>query len=175
MSPADSYVIRQARANDVEPMRALEHGAAQKFRAIGYVFCADGPVCDAIEHVRVMTNGATFVFDTDAGALAGFAMFDAHDAGCHLIEIDVDPAHQGRGLARRLIAAGEDWARERGLGEMTLTTFRDVPWNAPFYARLGFEELTPGPERRELAAVIAQEAASGFAFAPRIAMRKPLL
>lgn len=175
MTGAVNHAVRKARVSDIEPMRALERRAAQKFRDIAYDFCADGPVRDASEHARVMAAGATFIVEADAGGLAGFAMFEALDCGCHLIEIDVGPAHQGQGMARRLIAAGEAWAHAKGLGEMTLTTYRDVPWNAPFYERLGFEDLTPGPERRELAAVIAQEAAWGFAFAPRIAMRRPLL
>jgi N-acetylglutamate synthase-like GNAT family acetyltransferase len=49
-------------------------------------------------------------------------------------------------IGRQLIACVADHARTLGLTSLTLTTFRDVPWNAPFYARLGFEyiaELTP--------------------------------
>ena len=34
-------------------------------------------------------------------------------------------------------------AAEQGARGVTLRTFADVPWNAPFYARLGF---TPVPE-----------------------------
>ena len=54
---------------------------------------------------------------------------------------------------------------------MTLTTFRDVPWNAPFYERLGFcvldsSELTP-----ELDAVVREEAARGLDRDRRVVMR----
>ena len=62
------------------------------------------------------------------------------------------------------------WARASGLAAVTLTTFRDVPWNAPFYRRVGFEVVddpTPG-----LAAVRAAERAEGLdGFGPRVAMR----
>lgn len=151
-------------------MRALERRAAQKFREIGYDFCAVGPVRDADEHRRVMQIGATFIAEN--GGLAGFAMAEPLDGEAHLIEIDVDPAHQGQGLARRLIAEVEGWGRAKGFDAMTLTTYRDAPWNAPHYARLGFAEFEPGPERQALRATIEQEAAWGFAFAPRVAMRK---
>jgi GNAT superfamily N-acetyltransferase len=136
------FVLRQARADDIGPMRALERRAAQKFGEIGYDFCADGPLRDAAEHARVMANGVTFVVEAAGGVLAGFAMIEPLGAGCHLVEIDVDPAHQSQGHARRMISAAEGWARGKGFPEITLTTYRDVPWNAPFYARLGFEELT---------------------------------
>ena len=58
-------------------------------------------------------------------------------------------------------------------GAVTLTTYRDVPWNAPFYRRVGFEVVddpTPG-----VAEVRAAERAEGLdAFGPRVAMRLAL-
>lgn len=169
---SDRCTIRRAMSADIEPMRALERRAAQKFRQVGYDFCADGPVRDVEEHERVLRVGATFVAVTNR--LAGFAMVETLDGEAHLIEIDVDPDHQGEGLGRRLIEAGADWARSKGLEAMTLTTYRDVPWNAPYYARLGFASFEPGPERRALHAAVKREAEWGFAFAPRVAMRKVL-
>jgi len=152
-------------------MQAVERRAAEKFRLVGYLFAADGPVRDESEHRRVLEDGATFVA-ADGADLVGFAMFAPLDGEAHLLEINVDPRRQGEGLARRLIDAGSDWARSKGFDAMTLTTYRDVPWNAPFYARLGFAAFEPGLDRLGLHAAITEEAASGFAAAPRIAMRK---
>ena len=63
-----------------------------------------------------------------------------------------------------------DWAQLHGLPAVTLTTFRDVPWNAPFYARLRvrvIEALSPG-----LQAIRDHEQDIGYdAFGPRVAMR----
>ena len=173
MSGDSPFSIRRAVSADIEPMRALERRAAQKFSSIGYDFCADGPVRDADEHGETMREGVTLVGER-ADELAGFAMARRLDGVAHLIEIDVDPAFQGRGLARRLIAAVEDWARDRALRELTLTTYRDAPWNAPYYARLGFAVFDPGPERPGLLETIGKEAAWGFAFAPRVAMKKKI-
>jgi hypothetical protein len=54
---------------------------------------------------------------------------------------------------------------------VTLTTFRDVPWNAPFYRRLGFEVVDELPSG--LAAIRAHEAMAGDDdFGPCVAMRK---
>ena len=53
------------------------------------------------------------------------------------------PDHAGRGVGRALLRAGCDWAAARGYPELTLATYRDVPWNGPFYASEGFEEVGP--------------------------------
>ena len=45
---------------------------------------------------------------------------------------------------------------------LTLTTFRAVTWNLPFYARLGFVEIPRETLRPELAAVVSAEADRGF-------------
>ena len=75
--------------------------------------------------------------------------------------------HQGRG--RALVEAVCSWAAANGYPAVTLTTFRDVPWNAPFYSKLGFRELTeltPGLE-----AIRSHERAIGDdEFGPRIVM-----
>ena len=168
-------LIRRATIADIEPMRALERRAAQLFLSIGYDFCAAGPVRDKEEHEKTLRRGITFYAESENGAPAGFAMFEPMDSEAHLIEIDVDPVFQRQGLAPRLIAAGETWALAKGFDGMTLTTYRDVPWNAPFYRRIGFVDLEPGPERKELRETIGREADWGFAFKPRIAMRKQLL
>ena len=66
--------------------------------------------------------------------------------------------------------AAIDWARGRRLPAVTLTTFRSIPWNAPFYASMGFVELeTPTPH---LAATLSKEVADGFE--DRCAMRLDL-
>ena len=168
-----AYSISAATDRDIPMMIALERRATELYRTIGYDFCADADVTDADEHAVVLREGVTLVARS-ADGLAGFAMFAPLDASIHLDEIDVDPAHQRKGLARRLIAAGEDWAQAEGFAEMTLTTFRDVPWNAPFYALFGFERFAPGADRPGLLALIEKEAKWGFAVRPRIAMRKRL-
>jgi len=167
--------IRQAAPADIPAMRAAEQRAGEIFRAVGYDFCADGPNRDPEEHRRVIEAGVTFVACAPGEAIVGFAMFEPMDGEVHLLEIDVVPEFQNKGLARRLIALGQDWALAKGFDAMTLTTYRDIPWNAPFYRRLGFSDFEPGPGRKGLLETIAKEAAWGFAFRPRIAMRKLLV
>jgi predicted N-acetyltransferase YhbS len=91
----------------------------------------------------------------------------------HLEEIDVHPEHGRRGLGRRLVCAVCRWAAANGYSWVTLSTFRDVPWNMPFYARLGFEEIPPEELSSALLSVIEDETRRGLDPSRRVAMRRP--
>jgi len=57
---------------------------------------------------------------------------------------------------------------------MTLTTFRKVAWNAPYYTRLGFAVLEPycfGPGMKQ---VFENEKAHGLKVQDRVAMARTL-
>ena len=61
----------------------------------------------------------------------------------HLEEIDVHPDHSRRGVGTRLVLHVCEWAAGQEYQLVTLTTFRDVAWNMPWYARLGFAVVPP--------------------------------
>ena len=108
------------------------------------------------------------------GEPVGFALVELLDDAAHLEEIDVHPDHGRRGLGAALVDAVCGWARDAGLPAVTLTTFRDVPWNGPFYARLGFREVAAGRMGPELADLVHEEAEQGLSPERRIAMRREL-
>ena len=62
-------------------------------------------------------------------------------------------------------------ARAAGHRALTLITFRDVPFNAPFYARLGFRTLAHAELTAELDQIAREESERGFARDLRVAMR----
>ena len=64
------------------------------------------------------------------------------DGEGHLDELAVVPAHGRRGVGRALVDEVLAWTAARGLPSVTLITFRDVPWNGPYYEKLGFEAVT---------------------------------
>ena len=104
-------------------------------------------------------RGTTWVEVGNDGGPVAFALADVLDGRAHLEQLSVVPSYGRRGLGAELLTAVEGWARADGLPGLTLTTFADVPWNAPYYRRLGFvvvpEELwTPGLRER-----IAEETA----------------
>lgn len=102
---------------------------------------ADAPIPDVGFLRALMTGHDTWVAVLASGAPAGFAVAGPLGHGLHLRELSVDPAHGRRGLGTALVETVIAAAREQGFAGVSLTTFRDVPFNAPFYARLGFDEL----------------------------------
>jgi len=80
----------------------------------------------------------------------------------HIDEVDVLRSHQGRGIGRALLAHAADWARACGLEALSLTTFRNVPWNAPFYASFGFREWDPAEAPASIRQALNYEAAKGL-------------
>ena len=79
---------------------------------------------------------------------------------------------QGHGIGRGLIEYVALWAAEQGFPVLTLSTFRSVPWNAPYYARLGFSELPATEMTPGLIEILAAETAFGLDPAERVFMRR---
>lgn len=93
----------------------------------------------------------------------GFAHVELLKSGApHLEELGVHPSHGRQGLGSRLVATVCEWAERKRYDELTLTTFRDPPFNMPFYLRCGFAELPEAELGEELAAMVAAEARRGL-------------
>jgi predicted N-acetyltransferase YhbS len=59
----------------------------------------------------------------------------------YLDQVSVAPDHGKQGIGRALVLRVITETERRRLPHLSLSTFRDLPWNAPFYASLGFKEL----------------------------------
>ena len=84
------------------------------------------------------------------------------------------PCHARQGIGRRLIDHAAAWARAHELRSLTLTTYLDVPWNAPYYRRLGFRHLSPDEETPGLRMIKRRERAAGLEVWPRTSMSRRL-
>lgn len=167
-SAADGYTIRPATPADLPLLPAIERAAAARFRGTPLAAMADAPlVATAIAPARERV----WLASAPDGAIAGFAIARPLDDGIHLHELDVHPAHARRGLGARLIGAVAAWASETDARAITLLTFRDIPWNAPYYARLGFVPLADGALPPGLRALREAEGAAGLPLASRLALR----
>jgi len=121
---------------------------------------------------RYRADGRAFVAVDGADQPVGYALVDVVDGGAHLEQLSVEPSAGRRGHGRALVEHVCAWARAKGMGSVTLTTFRDVAWNAPYYARLGFEVLEAGDLGPELQRLVAEEAAHGLDPSQRVCMRR---
>lgn len=104
----------------------------------------------------------------------GFALATLLDGQAHLDEMDVDPAHGRQGIGTRLVHTVIDWARSRRFENLTLMTFRHLPWNAPFYAKLGFVPLSTREMADGMLGLIREEGEAGIDTGKRVGMRLEL-
>jgi ribosomal protein S18 acetylase RimI-like enzyme len=79
---------------------------------------------------------------TEGEEVIGFAHVLEREGHAHLEQLAVRPDRGRRGAGTALVRAVLGEAAARGHAEVTLCTYADVPWNAPFYRRLGFTEVT---------------------------------
>jgi GNAT superfamily N-acetyltransferase len=164
------YTIARARPQDVPALAAIEKAAASLLRGHAPASVLE-EATDESDFRHAQADGRLWVVLVD-GAPVAFALVEMlADDVPHLDEIDVDPRHGRRGIGTALMRALCDWVAESGYAELTLTTFRDVPWNMPFYARLGFEEVPRDQLRLELTAVVEDETARGLDPQRRVVMR----
>jgi GNAT superfamily N-acetyltransferase len=166
-----AYDIGLATPDDLAALPAIENAAARLFA--GHVpddIPGDATASAVFEAAQA--DGRLWVARHE-GRPVGFAHVTILEpSAAHLEELDVNPEHGRRGIGRRLVLAVCEWAAARGLRRVTLTTFRDVPFNRPFYESLGFEVVSPDQLGPALSAVAADEARRGLDIAPRVAMRR---
>ncbi len=161
--------IRLACPADIPLLPDIERSAGKAFLATEHAWVAGDGVTEAEAFPTRMADAGVWVAEDD-GALVGFVLTEPRGQAQHVLELAVHDRHQRKGIGRELMAAVAEAARVRGLEAVTLTTFRHVAFNGPFYLSLGYEMLdTPPPA---LAAILADEAAHGLT--DRCAMRLTL-
>ena len=159
--------IRTASKPDISKLARIEIEAAKLFPA-GRVPDMDSvtPLEDLIEAMEDQTLWVAEEGDQPVGFALAFREGDE----LHLEEMDVLPTHGRRGLGTELLMAVVAHARELKLQSVTLTTFADMPWNAPFYERAGFRVLQPEELGQRLARILEDESARGRT--NRVGMRR---
>ena len=166
-------VVPAARVH-VEAVAPIEQAAAARF-----------PHEDLPGELRYMvTDYATLREAQRAGRLwiavderdrpVGFALAEELADELYLCEMDVHPDHGRRGIGTQLVETVIAWARLHEFPALSLITFRHLPWNAPFYANLGFKPLSTAELGPELAGFLAEETEVGIDPSKRIGMRLQL-
>lgn len=163
--------IRLALPEDAELLPPIERSAAQAFRSIDALSWLADATTITVERHRHLIAGSTCWIAVDAESRPqGFLSAERHGNDLHIDELSVALPMQGCGWGRKLIETAMDYARSLNLRAVTLTTFTDVPWNAPFYRRLGFQETVGAGLDKRLAETLANEYRHGFETGSRCAM-----
>ena len=166
--------VRAPMPGELPLLQAIGVAAGRRFAEVGLDAVAEDPpiALTALEGWR--KAGRVWVTTDRDGHPVGFVVVDLLDAAAHIEEVSVRPDEGGRGHGMALMRHVEKWARVKGFATVTLTTFREVPWNRPWYERRGYrvlaeEEWTPGlVARRE------HEAEHGLDPDQRVVMAKAL-
>jgi ribosomal protein S18 acetylase RimI-like enzyme len=92
------------------------------------------------DYTALVAAGGVYVLESGA-EIAGLLVIETRDQTMLIENVAVDPAFQGQGLGRRLMAFAEQLARERGLRELRLYTNEVMVESLAFYQRLGLTEI----------------------------------
>lgn len=166
--------VRAPLIDELPLLQAIGVAAGRRFAEVGLDEVAADPPLDLADLEAWRKAGRAWVATDRDGHPVGFVVVDLIDGGAHVEEISVLPELAGKGHGMALMRHVEGWARRKGFPTVTLTTFRDVPWNRPWYERRGYrvlaeDEWTPGlVARRE------EEAAHGLDPDQRVVMAKAL-
>jgi GNAT superfamily N-acetyltransferase len=167
--------IRAATSDELAGLRDIERAAGSWFRDIGMSAIADDdpPTVDVLEMHR--GAGLAWVATDPTDHPVAYLIADRVDGNLHVEQISVHPSSARRGVGRALLDHLARYAVAAGVPALTLTTFAEVPWNAPYYERLGFRALPDGELTPGLRAIRQREAAQGLDRWPRVCMRRDVV
>ncbi|MGH8026543.1 MAG: GNAT family N-acetyltransferase [Pseudoxanthomonas sp.] len=166
-------LLRAGEEADIDALLEVEHRAAALLLGHGAYDLFAMHSLSVENLVEGLAHGILRVAEY-GGQLAGFALCGGIDGHAHLFEMDVLPEYGRRGIGSALLESACSEAAARGFSAMTLTTLRDVPWNAPFYAKRGFSESPEAEWGAGLQEIVLRERMLGFPIELRVVMRRGL-
>ena len=166
-APTQRIVIEPATAQDLPRLIEVEVAADTLFEVAGYGSTPGPASLEELASARLLLVARRQLggqppdhpveqppdhpVEQFADPPVGYIRLELLDGQPHIEGLSVRPKEMRRGIGTALVNAACQWATEQGYREITLCTFGDVPWNGPFYARLGFTEIpAPSPALRAL-------------------------
>ncbi|OEU88953.1 GCN5 family acetyltransferase [Streptomyces abyssalis] len=178
--------IRAGAERDLRRLQDIERAAGGVFREVGMDRIADDappplPVLRRYAHhgglwvaVDVAAGGEGEGTDFASDQPVAYVMAEPVDGNIHIEQVSVHPRSAHRRIGRALIGHVARQAEAAGVRALTLCTFAEVPWNAPYYERCGFRVLADGELTPGLRRIRAEEAHAGLDRWPRVCMRREL-
>lgn len=134
--------IQPARSADIEVIQSVDLAASALFETTGLI--DDGPDGPSPIPTRALEAGIESGLLSIAlhdDQIIGFVLSRKISPDLYLEQVSVRPEFGRRGVGTALIEHVIAQADDLRLRGVILSTFRDLAWNGPFYARLGFSEL----------------------------------
>lgn len=176
-------LVHQAQRQAIRRLQEIEVLAGQPFRSLGMDAVADDPPPSDQQYADYIDRQDAWVIRVDGSPIVGYLLLDTLDGNLHIEQVTIDPMYARRGLGARLIRFAAQLGLDRRLtvlpadrpGLITLTTFRDVLWNAPYYKRLGFRVVDEPHWGDEMRALRRREHQHGLDAWPRVVLAADLL
>jgi GNAT superfamily N-acetyltransferase len=164
--------VRIAQETDAEALPDIEQSAGEAYRQIAELaWIVDDDNQTVERHRELIAKSTCWVAVEHDDRPVAFLSAEIQDETLHIWELDVRLDRQRLGIGRALLETAIADARGRGLVALSLTTFRDVIWNAPFYQKLGFQMLDEVQAGERLRQVLRREGKHGMPARRRCAMR----
>lgn len=165
--------IRLARLDELTEIQRIELASGQLFRDVGLDDVADHDPDDIETLSDYVERQQIWVATGQNDRPIGFIMTKVLDGHMYIAEVSVHPDHGKKGIGRALIWHAVKEAAKHGCQKVTLSTFRQVPWNAPFYEKLGFVEVSCTELGADHVEIQEAEREIGLDMAQRVFMWRP--
>ena len=167
---SDKYRIRLAEFAELSLLNDLENAAALIFQDTNYASEINQAPLSLELLQKQQKQGLVWVAAKDNNQLVGFAVVLIIDKSPHLHELSVIPEYSRQGIGTKLTHTIIKWAKLKNFTQLTLSTFRDIPWNAPFYCKLGFSAINQSDISPGLENIRNQETQAGLPIDERVLM-----
>lgn len=165
--------IEPTTRNEISALQDIELRAGALFRGTGLLpEGGETSVAETAQHVTAINADLSFTAHIDESPV-GFVMGWLQPDSAYLAELSVDPDFGQRGIGRALVERFCEAAWAQSARCVTLSTFRDVPWNAPFYAKLGFGEIARTNYTDWMHVYEGNQTRGGLDIAKRLFMKRP--
>ena len=164
-----NYKITLARSQDISQIPNIELAAVTLLEDYAPE-AVQAEISNELELKKAQADGRLWVALSNDEPV-GFAHVIILNSGlAHLEELDVHPNHGRRGLGTQLVRTVCEWVVQKKYPRLTLTTFREPPFNMPFYRKLGFEEFPQDSLTADLQAIVDHETRRGLDPEKRVVM-----
>jgi GNAT superfamily N-acetyltransferase len=165
-------MIRPPRPDELRLLPQIENEADRSYADVGLHFIVAMPTATlaSLEHGR--RHDRLWVAVSPSGRPVGFALMKLYGETAWLDQLSVLERWRRSGLGSALIERTAAQARRLGFEALYLSTYRDVPWNAPYYARRGFVEVQRAGWARAVRQHMQRENSHGHPSWRRIVMRR---
>jgi GNAT superfamily N-acetyltransferase len=167
-----NVTLRPATIADIPRLQQIEQNAATLFAGLDLIDVSEMATASIGDHCHAIDEGLSLVAEL-GGRVAGFAIGNRYGPNVYLHELDVGRDYQRKGVGAELLRGFIGLSCAQGAPCIYLSTFRDPPWNAPFYRKLGFRDV-PCTDYLPWMAEIEQRQAMFLDATSRVFMKLPL-